>query len=231
MLVLVAAGAAACSNASAPPPKPAAREPGVTLTPTEKALVLEAREQRQAQRAWCNYLDALWARTNESDPVPAAGVPSPAMAGERPRHWPRFDQCLEVTTTASPKMLRHTADCSMAALRRFQGDPFTPEYAAQVSRCGAEAMEGMHVTAAEMAPFVATICGSMTTCGDISMAECSSGLRAHLGQHLERAIGAINSRGRAELRACLKSVPCDDVGSHIASCLEPLMEDLLWLPG
>src|SRR5829696_7230612 len=110
MLVLVAAGAAACSNASAPP-KPPSREAGVTLTPIEKALVLEAREQRQAQRAWCNYLDALWARSSESEAVPAVGVPSPAMTGERPRHWPRFDQCLEVTTTASPKMLRQTADC------------------------------------------------------------------------------------------------------------------------
>ncbi len=52
-----------------------------------------------------------------------------------------------------------------------------------------------------------------------------------LGPHLERAIGAINSRGRSHLRACLKTVACDSIGAQVTSCLEPIMDDLLWLPG
>ena len=229
-LPLALLATAACASSGAAPPE---RKPvqAVVLTPTEKDQVLEARQQRQAQRAWCNYLDELWVRTAHAPTAdPALDVPGAAMPREVPRHWPRFEQCLEVTTTASPVLLRKTADCSLAALRRVQGDPFTPAHAAEVSRCGAEAIQGMQVSKSELEPFVSTICTQVSSCGEIGMMECSTGLREQFGPDLERAVGAINSRGRTELKACLKGVPCRGAGGHIAGCLEPLMENLIWLP-
>src|SRR5262249_4455131 len=123
------------------------------------------------------------------------------------------------------------AECSLEALRTFKGDPFTPEYAAMVSRCGAEALDQMVVTQTELAPFVATICGRMTACGQADYTECRERLAQSVGPHLEAAIGAINTKGRAQLRACLKTVSCDDISGQISACLEPLMDGLLWLPG
>jgi hypothetical protein len=180
----------------------------------ELAAVAEAREQKEAQTAWCAYLAELYKRA-------AHGAAS----------WPRYEQCTEVTTMAAPKMLKHTAECSLEALKTFNGDPFTPEYAGMVSRCGAEAVDQMTVTESELAPYVATICGRMTTCGQADYGQCREQLSLHVGQHLERAIGAINSKGRAQLRACLKSVACEDITGQITGCLEPLMDGLLWLPG
>jgi hypothetical protein len=62
-------------------------------------------------------------------------------AAEGETSWPKFQECAGATTTAAPAMLQATAECSLRALDHFQGDPFTTAYAAEVSRCGAEAMD------------------------------------------------------------------------------------------
>jgi hypothetical protein len=51
-----------------------------------------------------------------------------------------------------------------------------------------------------------------------------------LGPSLRRAIGAVNERGRTELRACLTSAACDETSEQITACLTPIMDRLLWLP-
>jgi hypothetical protein len=174
----------------------------------------EARAQRDAQGAWCKYLEALYLR-----------------AAQGAKSWPRFQQCTQVTTMASPEMLQRTAQCSLKALKQFKGDPFTAEYAAEVSRCGAEALDAIVVTETDLAPFVAAICGRAATCGSVEYGECRESLEAGLGPHLERAIGAINRRGRSQLRACFKAATCEELPSQITACLEPIMDSLLWLPG
>src|SRR5262245_30987684 len=108
-LMLVAGAMVVGCGGSGPSRPPKAAQ--ATVTAAEKAEVVEAREQRDAQRSWCDYLRALYLRASEGG----------ATA------WPRYEQCLEVTTTAAPKMLKRTAECSLAALLRFEGDPFTPE--------------------------------------------------------------------------------------------------------
>lgn len=203
-------GAARAPAAKAAPPAAAPPPPVGELQPSQD----EVRDQHTAQVAWCDYLQELYKRA-------AKGATT----------WPRYQQCADATTYASPKMLKQTAECSRAALQRFQGDPFTPEYAAEVSRCGAEALDRMEVTQNELAPFVSTICGRMTTCGQVEYGECRDNLQAGLGTHFERAIGAMNTKGRSQLRSCLKTVTCQDMASQITTCLEPLMEGLLWLPG
>lgn len=216
-LLSIAAAAYVGCGGSAPKAAPKAAAPvAATPAPTAapEASVSEVRDQKVAQVAWCDYLQDLYKRASTG-----------ATA------WPRYTQCTEATTLASPKMLKQTADCSRAALQRFQGDPFTPEYAAQVSQCGADALERMQVSQAELAPFVATICGRMTTCGQVEYTQCRDNLQAGLGTHFERVIGAINTKGRTQLRSCLKTVTCQDMATQITSCLEPLMDGLLWLPG
>ena len=132
---------------------------------------------------------------------------------------------------ARPEMLRRTAECSLHALEAFKGDPFTPEYAAEVTRCGAEALDAMSVSESELAPIVATLCGRVAACGEVSFNDCRDTLQLGLGPHLERALGAINTRGRTQLRACLKTAACDSIGAQVTTCLEPIMDGLLWLPG
>lgn len=207
---LVLAGCASAratpKAAAAPPPKPQSEE--------ERLLRAEIDEQHAAQRTWCTYLQALYLR---------------ASAGETA--WPRFGQCAAATTMASPEMLRRTADCSMRALERFVGDPFTPEYASQVGHCGNEAIESLAASENDVAPYVAAICGRANVCGGVDPGECRERLGEGLAPHLERALGAINRRGRARLRTCFRTAACQDLGSQISSCLEPIMDDLLWLPG
>jgi hypothetical protein len=203
-----------CSTSRGAPPQPAAKAEA-PLTPAERAAAVEEQDQRTAQRAWCGYLQALYLRAADG------GATS----------WPRYQQCTQVTTMASPQMLKRTADCSLNALQSFSGDPFTPEYAAEVTRCGSEALDAMIVTQTELAPFVATLCGRVASCGEVSFEDCRETLEMGLGPHLERAIGAINTRGRTQLRACLKTVSCDAIGAQVTTCLEPIMDDLLWLPG
>jgi hypothetical protein len=195
------------SRAAAPRARPSVPAP----SPAE---VAEARELAQAQLAWCAYLQELYVRAQEGA-----------------TKWPNFEECAKVRTTASPRMLKQTADCSLRALKQFEGDPFTAEYAAEVSRCGSEALDSMRVSPAELAPIVATVCGRAASCGQIGYAECRQGLEEGLGPRLERALGALNTRARTEVRTCLRSATCADVGAQIASCLEPVLERILWLPG
>jgi hypothetical protein len=185
--------------------------------PAEPAPAQQARAENdaaQAQRAWCEYLQALYLRAAEG----AAG-------------WPRLEQCLQARTMASPKMLRQTAECSLRALQSFPGDPFTVEYAAEVSRCGAAALDMSAASAADLAPYVAAICGRVAACEAINYAECRESLEQGLGPHLRRAVGAMNERGREQLRTCFGGVSCVEIGQQISACLEPIMDSLLWLPG
>jgi len=185
-----------------------------SLGTSEQELEEEAIAQRDAQKQWCDYLQDLYLRAVEDETT-----------------WPSYDQCLQVMTPASPKMLKKTAECSKRALSKYEGDPFTAAYAAEVSRCGTEVLDAVAISHADLAPYVAAICGRAVACGQLAFDDCREALEAGLGSNLERAIGAINNSGRAELRACLKTVPCQELGSQITSCLEPIMDRLLWLPG
>ncbi|MGK3999786.1 hypothetical protein [Sorangium sp. So ce1024] len=215
--LLAAALAPGCGGS--PPPAaavsaPARPAPEARGAPARTATV-EQREQREAQRAWCVYLEELYER-----------------ATERASGWPKFEECTQRTTMASPRMLRATSECSLAALRRFDGDPFTPAYAEEVSRCGAEAMTATTLPRADLAPYLAVLCGRIAGCGDLDYDTCRQTLEDGLGPQLERAIGAMNSRGRHEVRACFGKLACGgDLGPQISACLEPIMDDLLWLPG
>ncbi|AUX47127.1 hypothetical protein SOCE26_086390 [Sorangium cellulosum] len=197
---------------AAAPAQPAPQAPDGQQGASEQS---ERREQREAQRAWCVYLQALHQR-----------------ATDRAESWPKFEECTRSTTMASPSMLRATAECSLSALRRFDGDPFTAAYAAEVSRCGSEAMSATSLARAELAPFMAVLCSRAAGCGDLDYHACRQSLEAGIGPQLERAIGAMNRRGRQEVRACFGKLACGgDLGPQISACLEPVMDDLLWLPG
>ena len=173
----------------------------------------EEEAQRTAQHVWCKYLEALYLRSTDGA-----------------KTWPRLAQCEVVRTPAAPPMLQRTAECSMAALEKFAGDPFTPEYAAEVTRCGRESLDATTMSESDLAPFVKTICARAVACGSATEADCRTGLVETLGPNLRRAIGAINPRGRAELRACLESAACDAMSEQITGCLTPIMDRLLWLP-
>lgn len=216
-LALSTAGllSAGCSSTPKSQPKQAeAQAPKKPSEGGEKAAVAESSAQKAAQREWCSYLEALYMR-----------------AVEGANEWPKRSECMSASTLAAPEMLQRTARCSREALDRFEGDPFTSEYAAEVSRCGAEAIDSVEASDAELTPFVAAICGRMSACGDASYAECRDSLEAGLGPHLERAVGAMNRKGRAAFRVCLSHLQCGDLGDQLVGCLEPIMDGLLWLPG
>ena len=183
--------------------------------PTAPAVQSEQEDETQqtAQRVWCKYLEALYLRSTDSV-----------------RTWPRRRQCELVRTPAAPAMLQRTAECSMAALQKFEGDPFTSEYAAEVTRCGRESLDATTMSANDLAPYVQVICARAVACATASELECSVALDETLGPSLRRAIGAINPRGRAELKACLTSAACDATSEQITDCLTPIMDRLLWLP-
>jgi len=183
-------------------------------TEAERVALAEAAAEKDAQTTWCDYLEALYKR-----------------AAEGSGSWPMKGDCLSARTMASPEMLQRTAKCSKAALDRFDGDPFTREYAAAVSQCGSDALDAVEAKAPDLVPFVAAICGRMATCGDVTYSECRDGLTSGLGPHLERAVGAMNRRGRTALYVCFKNLECGDMGSQVVRCLEPIMDALLWLPG
>jgi hypothetical protein len=169
--------------------------------------------QRAAQHVWCKYLEALFLRSTDGATT-----------------WPRLAQCEVVRTPAAPKMLSRTAECSMAALQKFTGDPFTPEYAAEVTRCGRDSLDATTMSMTELAPFVKVVCTRAVACGTATELECHAAVDEALGPSLRRAVGAINPRGRAELRACLDSAACDAISEQITGCLTPIMDRLLWLP-
>lgn len=220
---LIAALAPGCGGAPPSPAKAAAAPaPAGEAASTQGAKQAPAprpqtpeEEQRAAQRSWCSYLQDLYLR--------AAGTTSGG--------WPRYEQCLGARTMASPRMLRQTAECSRRALDRFEGDPFTIEYAAEVSRCGAQALDSAADTAPDLVPYVAAICGRVVECEDVDFAECRETLEAGLGPQLRRAVGAMNDRGRTELRTCFAGMTCGDIGEQMTACIEPILDSLLWLPG
>ncbi|WP_437810362.1 hypothetical protein [Sorangium sp. So ce1078] len=215
---LISAALASGCGGSPPPAASAKPAPEARDGRGERRATVEQREQREqreAQRAWCVYLEELYER-----------------ATEQAKGWPKFEQCTQMTTMASPKMLRATSECSLAALRRFDGDPFTAAYAEEVSRCGSEAMTATTLPRSDLAPFMAVLCGRLAGCGDLDYDTCRHSLEDGLGPQLERAIGAMNNRGRQEVRACFGKLACGgDLGPQISACLEPIMDDLLWLPG
>ncbi len=188
---------------------PAPAEHGAAASPPQE----EEEAQRSAQHVWCKYLEALFLRSTDGSTT-----------------WPRLAQCEVVRTPAAPAMLQRTAECSMIALQKFEGDPFTAEYAAEVTRCGRESLDATTMSASDLAPFVKVICARAVACGTASEIECQQAIDETLGPNLRRAIGAINKRGRAELRACLDSAACDATSEQITGCLTPIMDRLLWLP-
>ena len=193
-------------GATASPPTATAASAAVSPTEDEDA-------QRAAQHVWCKYLEALFLRSTDGA-----------------RTWPRLAQCEVVRTPAAPKMLSRTAECSMAALQKFEGDPFTPEYAAEVTRCGRESLDATTMSMTELTPLVKVVCARAVACGTATELACYAAVDESLGPSLRRAVGAINPRGRAELRACLDSASCDAISEQITGCLSPIMDRLLWLP-
>jgi len=184
-----------------------------TQTQTQTETAPESLEQKDAQRVWCEYLDALHRRAATH----AAAMPS-------------FQKCLEARTYAAPKMLRQTARCSREALDHIDGDPLTPEYATIVARCGANALDACEAQSTEVEPFIKTICSSVDRCGATDRTECMMMLDGGLSMQLSRVVGALNDRGRQAFRECLTQVTCGNVGSQIINCLDPIMDGLLWLP-
>ncbi len=177
------------------------------------SVLMESSEEGEAQRAWCEYLDALHRRAM----TPPAPMPS-------------FQKCLHARTYAAPKMLRQTAQCSRQALDQFEGDPFTREYAAAVTRCGSEALDACEAERMELQPIFSTICAGVTRCGDTRVDECTFMLEHGMRARLSRAVGALNDRGRAAFQACLQNMTCADIGPQVVECLEPIMTGLLWMP-
>ncbi len=217
--LLVSLSVIGCASA---PPAPVVAAPAKALSAppagsraaaTSTAAPPEDEGQRGAQHAWCKYLEALYLRATDGAHT-----------------WPRLTQCELVRTPAAPAMLLRTAACSMTALQKFEGDPFTPAYAAEVTRCGRDSLEASTMLPGELAPFVQVICARAVTCGTSTEIECTDAVVAQLGMSLRRAIGAVNERGRAELRACLASAACEETSGQITACLTPIMDRLLWLP-
>jgi hypothetical protein len=206
-----------CASARPSPltaaPAQAAATPTKTARAAEAASSQDDEKQSGAQHAWCKYLEALYLRATDGA-----------------RTWPRLAQCEVVRTPAAPAMLQRTAACSMVALQKFDGDPFTPAYAAEVTRCGRESLESTTMTAIEIAPYVQVICARAEACGTSTAAACTAAVVEELGPSLRRAVGAVNERGRAELRACITSAACEETSEQITNCLTPIMDRLLWLP-
>ncbi len=202
-----------CKSAPATNPSSATQQHAAASSIADTRGSAESPEQKDAQRVWCEYLDALHRR---------AGVADATM--------PSFQKCLEARTYAAPQMLRQTARCSREALDHFEGDPFTREYAATVARCGSTALDSCEAQRSELEPFIVTICSCVDRCGGAEQTECIMKLDGGLNIHLSRAVGALNDRGRQAFQTCLTQLSCGEVGSQIIRCLDPIMEGLLWLP-
>lgn len=211
-IIAAAMAIAGCAARSAPlpsPPKAAAAPPEAAASPRER----EQKAEMAAQRAWCGYLKALYLR-----------------ADQYAKEWPRFDECVRVQSTAAPLLLTQTAECSLRALDAFVGDPFSSAYANEVSRCGTTALETTIASRAEVEPFIDDVCHRAVACGQLDPAECRGTFEGTLEVSLQRAVGAMNRGGRDELHRCLRGSACADLKGRVPTCLEPLMDRLLWLP-
>jgi len=213
----VALGAAGAGCHRQPPAASVAAAPATPSTseaPFESQVPLAAGAQVRAQKSWCTYLDALYHRATHDG-----------------AHWPQLGECSAQTSTAAPEMLERTAACSQEALEGFDGDPFTPAYAAAVKRCGSTVLESLALQPAEVEPYVAVICERASTCGAAAPADCRADVSVRMGKRLARALGALNAASRLTVRECLQTAECQDVGDQIATCLEPVLDRLLWTPG
>ncbi len=170
--------------------------------------------QVRAQKSWCTYLDALYQRATHD--------------GSR---WSQLDECSAQTSSAAPEMLERTAACSREALDGFDGDPFTPAYAAAVKRCGSTVLESLALQPEEVEPYVAAICERATACSAMTPGDCRADVSVRMGKRLGRALGALNAESRLTIRKCLQAAECQDVGDQISTCLEPVLDRLLWTPG
>jgi len=200
----------------APPAKePAPAKDAAALAPLaarQLARLKEARELRDGRVAWCSYLDSLYRR--------GQGTPS---------RWLDFDECVTTPTTASGAMLKATAACSMDALQNFDGNPFTkPEYGELAGVCGAVALDRSSSTGEELAHLTSTICARANACGISRPGSCELKVESTLGTHLDRVLGALNSKAKGELRRCISHSGCGDIGDNITACLEPIMDRLLY---
>jgi len=211
--IIAAMAIAGCAASPAPtpaPPKPTAASSEARPPPPRAR---EAKAEQDAQRSWCGYLKALYLRADKDA-----------------TEWSRFDECMKVKSTAAPQLLEQTASCSLRALNAFQGDPFNAAYAREVARCGTEAIGAIRASRAEIEPFITDLCGRATACGAFDAVQCRASFDESVEAMLEHAVGAMNRTGRDELHACLRGSSCEELQGRIKSCLEPIVDRLLWLP-
>ncbi len=214
IFALSAAVAAGCGGAAKPAPPQTAKAPKAARSPTFESRESTASPEAQgAQLAWCNYLEALYRRATAHGDA-----------------WDQRDACLRHTSSATPEMLQRTAACSQQALEGFSGDPFTPAYAAAVRRCGTDIIEALTVPTAELDPYITTLCERASSCGPSDAVACRAEVGERYGKKLGRAVGILNDDSRIELRRCLQNAACGDMTDQISTCLEPLLDRLLWTP-
>lgn len=212
-LVAIALASVGCARTE-PAPKPPTVAARATHVDVKKGPAVDPAQQR-AQAAWCSYLDLLYHRATQVDAP-----------------WSRRSECLGQVSTASPTMLEKTASCARRALEGFQGDPLTAAYAAEVRRCGSEALDACALSDAELQPFLTAICKRAETCDKAPYDECRASIAQRITERLGRAIGAVNDTSRERIRACIADAPCSSsMGERLAGCVEPVMEHLLWMPG
>jgi hypothetical protein len=192
----------------------ARRAPSATFESSVPSALVSA--DRRAQRAWCSYLDALYRRASPD------GTP-----------WMELGRCNTASSTAAPEMLERTAACSQLALDGFEGDPFTDAYAAEVKRCGSAALLALALPVDEVGSYVAVVCDRASACGHTAAkdGDCRSELSAKLGKRLGLAVGALSPESRITFRHCLQTTVCQPMEEQISTCLEPMLDRLLWMPG
>jgi hypothetical protein len=209
----IAASASGCSHHAAKVSAPKQGAAVLPVPPFESKSPTASEAQVRAQRAWCAYLEALYHRATRNN-----------------ASWEQLDRCNAELSTASPEMLERTAACSRKALDDFGGDPFTDAYAAEVKRCGAAALEAMALDVGEVEPYVALACRRAATCGKGDVAECQADLMSRFGHRLCLAIGALNAPSRISVRRCLQTAACGSAEDDLSTCLDPMLDKLLWTP-
>jgi hypothetical protein len=210
--VVLGASALGCSHPATTP----AASPKKSQAPTppfESSMPEPAQAQVRAQHAWCAYLEALYHRA--------------VMNGSA---WDQLNKCNTEGSNASPEILERTAACSQKALDDFSGDPFTDAYAAEVKRCGTAALEATALEPDAVEPYITLACQRASACGKETLAECQTELTARLGHRLGLAIGALNGQSRIAVRRCLQTAACAGAEDQLSTCLDPLLDKLLWTP-
>jgi hypothetical protein len=202
-----------CARPATRPPAAPRAEPRALFESSVPAAPAASSAQRRAQQSWCAYLEALYRR---------------AM-GDGAR-WRQAEECNADASSAAPEMLERTAACAQRALEGFDGDPFTPEYAAEVKQCGTTVLDALALAPADVEPYVALVCQRDPSCGQ-EPPGCRSEVTARFGARLGRALGALNAESRVTVRQCLEASICQDADARISGCIEPVLDRLLWTPG